>query len=124
MYDPTAQMAEFSAMTLSDEQLNIVNFCKEAMEKPSGETQIIFIDAPAGFGKTHVAKAITTRLRGSGQPICCTATTALAAVLHTGGTTAHKAYGLPVEAMFLLCIGRVLSTEHTSTVCAFLSHVA
>ena len=104
VYDPTAQMAEFSAMTLSDEQLNIVNFCKEAMEKPSGETQIIFIDAPAGFGKTHVAKAITTRLRGSGQPICCTATTALAAVLHTGGTTAHKAYGLPVEdAAYIEC---------------------
>ena len=82
---------------LSAEQLEIVQFCLNAMESKAGETKFVFINAPAGYGKTHLARAIAACLRGHGHSMCCTATTALAAVLHEGGRTAHSAYGIPVD---------------------------
>ena len=97
VFDPAQQNDRFQQMTLSEEQREIVDFCTKAMGQPSGQTQVIFVDAPAGYGKTHVANAIAARLRSLRYNICCTATTALAAVLHEGGSTAHKAYGLPVD---------------------------
>ena len=85
------------AKGLSAEQLKIVAFCLTAMNDPSGQTKFVFVNAPAGYGKTHLARAIASCLRGHGHSICCTATTALASVLHEGGRTAHSAYGIPVS---------------------------
>ena len=85
------------AKGLSAEQLRIVAFCLKAMNDPSGQTKFVFVNAPAGYGKTHLARAIASCLRGHGHSICCTATTALASVLHEGGRTAHSAYGIPVS---------------------------
>ena len=85
------------AKGLSAEQLRIVAFCLKAMNDPSGQTKFVFVNAPAGYGKTHLAHAIASCLRGHGHFICCTATTALASVLHEGGRTAHSAYGIPVS---------------------------
>ena len=85
------------AKGLSAEQLRIVAFCLKAMNDPSGQTKFVFVNAPAGYGKTHLAHAIASCLRGHGHFICCTATTALASVLHEGGRTAHSANGIPVS---------------------------
>ena len=99
IFNTTTQLRIWNEMKigLSAEQLEIVQFCLNAMESKAGETKFVFINAPAGYGKTHLARAIAACLRGHGHSICCTATTALAAVLHEGGRTAHSAYGIPVD---------------------------
>ena len=85
------------AKELSVEQLDIVACCLEAMNGPSGQTKFVFINASAGYGKTYLARAIASCLRGHGHSICCTATAALASVLHEGGRTAQSANGIPVS---------------------------
>ena len=85
------------AKELSVERLEIVASCLEAMNGPSGQTKFVSINAPAGYGKTYLARAIASCLRGHGHSICCTATAALASVLHEGGRTAQSANGIPVS---------------------------
>ena len=85
------------AKELSVEQLEIVACCLEAMNGPSGQTKFVSINAPAGYGKTYLARAIASCLRGYGHSICCTATAALASVLHEGGRTEQSANGIPVS---------------------------
>ena len=85
------------AKELSVEQLEIVACCLEAMNGPSGQTKFVSINAPAGYGKTYLARAIASCLRGHGHSICCTATAALASVLHEGGRTEQSANGIPVS---------------------------
>ena len=85
------------AKELSVEQLEIVACCLEAMNGPSGQTKFVSINAPAGYGKTYLARAIASRLRGHGHSICCTGTAALASVLHEGGRTEQSANGIPVS---------------------------
>ena len=85
------------AKELSVEQLEIFACCLETMNDPSRQTKFVFINAPAGYGKTYLARAIASCLRGHGHSICSTATAALASVLHEGGRTAHSANGIPVS---------------------------
>ena len=85
------------AKELSVEQLEIVACCLEAMNGPSGQTKFVSINVPAGYGKTYLSRAIASCLQGHGHSICCTATAALASVLHEGGRTEQSANGIPVS---------------------------
>ena len=97
VYDPAVQRATFEATVLDAAQQRIVDRCVAAMEAPGEKTVVLFLDAPAGHGKTHVAKAITAKLRSLKFHVNVVAPTALAASLHEGGQTAHRSYGLPVS---------------------------
>ena len=56
------------AKELSVEQLEIVACCLEAMNGPSGQTKFVSINAPAGYGKIYLARAIASCLRGHDTP--------------------------------------------------------
>ncbi|KAL8276810.1 hypothetical protein RQP46_010741 [Phenoliferia psychrophenolica] len=58
---------------------------------------LIFLEAKAGCGKTFVMQALAAGLRGSGEIVLITGSTALAASLHTRGRTMHNLFKVPVS---------------------------
>jgi hypothetical protein len=62
------------------------------------QPKCVFIDGPAGRGKTHVLLAIASMIRANDlEGIVIAAFTGIAAIDHIGGRTMHKTYGLPVD---------------------------
>ena len=57
----------------------------------------IFVDAPAGRGKSFVLNALLARVRGNSWAAVATASTAIVANSLDGGTTCHRGFGLPVS---------------------------
>jgi hypothetical protein len=67
----------------------------ERGERPSN---VFFLDAPGGAGKTHLLKAILSYVRGTmGKIAIASATTGIAATLLPIGQTAHSAFGIPTN---------------------------
>lgn len=56
-----------------------------------------FIDGRAGRGKTFLVSTICDRVRGEGEIVCVTGTTALSVIHYERGRTAHSAFGIPVR---------------------------
>ena len=56
-----------------------------------------FIDGRAGRGKTFLVSSICDRVRGEGEIVCVTGTTALSVIHYERGRTAHSAFGIPVQ---------------------------
>lgn len=56
-----------------------------------------FVDGRAGRGKTFLVGAICNRVRGEGDIVCVTGTTALSVIHYDRGRTAHSAFGIPVQ---------------------------
>ncbi|KAH7124469.1 PIF1-like helicase-domain-containing protein, partial [Dactylonectria macrodidyma] len=56
-----------------------------------------FIDGKAGRGKTFLVQALCDRIRGEGQLVCITGSTALSVTLYDRGRTAHSMFGIPVR---------------------------
>ena len=56
----------------------------------------MFIDGPAGRGKTMLARAILSYTRSRREVTLVCATTGLAAMLYKGGRTAHTMFGMPI----------------------------
>ena len=96
-YNPVQQLGLFDSMQLDDTQRGIVSRCVNVMKEHSGHTTVLFIDAAAGYGKTHLARAISRQLRALSFVVYNVANTALAATLSDDGTTAHYRYKIPVS---------------------------
>jgi len=60
------------------------------------EANVVFIDGPAGSGKTTLYKAVLHQLRANGEIGLPHAILGLAALLMPGGRTTHSRYKLPV----------------------------
>lgn len=58
--------------------------------------KMISVDSPAGGGKTFLLNLALAVFRGRGDVAIATATTGIAAMLLTGGGTAHSRFGIPV----------------------------
>src|SRR5947209_1416981 len=56
-----------------------------------------FIDAPGGTGKTFLCNTILAKVRQEGDIAIAVATTAIAALLLTGGRTAHSKFKIPIN---------------------------
>ena len=63
----------------------------------NGEGACVFVDAPAGSGKTMMSKALLARVRGGGNVALATASTGIAGCLLPGGTTAHSRFKLAIN---------------------------
>lgn len=74
------------------------HICKRILHAVTNNLPLlIFIDAPAGCGKTYIINAICYLLRSQNHIVLPTATTALAASNYIGGQTAHSIYRIPVQ---------------------------
>ena len=64
----------------------------------NGDGGCVFVDAPAGSGKTMLSKALLARVRGKENIALATAmSTDIAACLLPGGTTAHSRFKLQIN---------------------------
>ena len=61
------------------------------------EQMFIFIDAPAGCGKTYCEEAILAYVRSKGHVALAVASTGVAALLLEGCSTAHSKLKIPID---------------------------
>ena len=61
-----------------------------------GPANVVFIDGPAGSGKTTLYEALLHQQRAKGQIALAHAMLGIAALLFPGGRTTHSRYKLPV----------------------------
>jgi hypothetical protein len=80
----------------TEEQRSIVNVCMGFVDSKAAVAKLIFIDSPAGGGKTFLLNLLLNLVRGRGSIALAMATTGIAAMLLAGGTTAHSRFGIPV----------------------------
>ncbi|CAN1795973.1 ATP-dependent DNA helicase PIF1 [Linum perenne] len=59
--------------------------------------QLFFIDGFGGTGKTFLWQVISLKLRSEKKVVICVATSGIAALLMTGGRTAHSRFHIPVD---------------------------
>ena len=78
---------------LNNEQKNVFDEVIRSISQNRGK--LIFIDGPAGSGKTFIYQVIISYLRGMNKTVTATATTGIAADL-IGGRTLHSVMKLPV----------------------------
>ena len=58
---------------------------------------VFFVDGPAGTGKTYLNNCILAEVRSRGQSAIAVAFSGVAAILLSGGTTAHSRFRIPLE---------------------------
>jgi hypothetical protein len=68
-----------------------------ALSQPGSGGGAVFCDAPAGRGKSFVLHTLISHLRGTGQQVYVTATSAPVAGMYPGGQTCHTGFGLPPD---------------------------
>ena len=61
------------------------------------KSKLFFLNAPGGTGKTFVMEALLSAVRANGDVALAVASSGKAATLLTGGTTAHKRFGIPFK---------------------------
>ncbi|CAN1777376.1 ATP-dependent DNA helicase PIF1 [Linum perenne] len=59
--------------------------------------QLFFIEGFGGTGKTFLWKVISMNLRAEKKVVLCVATSGIAALLMTGGRTAHSRFHIPID---------------------------
>jgi len=91
--DALLHQSEASYEMMNTEQQHVYARILESV----GNGGCFFLDGKAGRGKTFLVNAICNRLRGQGQIVCITGSTALSATLYERGRTAHSMFGIPVQ---------------------------
>jgi hypothetical protein len=61
------------------------------------QSNMVFVDAPGGTGKTFLFNTILASVRGQGKVAIAVASSAIAAQLLEGGCTAHKRFRIPLK---------------------------
>lgn len=79
---------------LNEDQRNVYNFVCRCVD--SNTSEMIFIDAPGGTGKTFLINTILSKVRGTGHIALAVASSGIAATLMPGGRTAHSRFKLPL----------------------------
>jgi hypothetical protein len=80
---------------LNREQLIVANEIVESVIEQRG--QLFFLQGSAGTGKTFTVRAIIAELRQRGQRCLICATTGIAAVQYTNGSTVHALFKLGID---------------------------
>ena len=81
----------------TDEQIQSFEAVVEAVRSPT-PCNVFAVIASAGCGKTVFANGLAAYLRADNGKVMCVAASALAAMLLTGGSTAHSALHIPIPA--------------------------
>ncbi|XP_071699877.1 uncharacterized protein [Rutidosis leptorrhynchoides] len=94
-YDKETLVIEHATLfsTMTDEQKSVYNTVIEAVDKDEGGT--FFHYGYGGTGKTFVWKILGAALRSRGDIIINVASSGIAALLLTGGRTAHSRFAIP-----------------------------
>lgn len=93
------QLLEYSRLIsqCSVEQRDAVErICMLTANSTSESSNVCVIQGGAGTGKTFWVTCVTAALRSRGKSVLCVASSALAASLMPGGSTAHSALSIPV----------------------------
>jgi len=97
-YDPEHEQQEFervfALIKACPEQLAAWNVIQDALH--GGTSNVVFIDGPAGSGKTTLYEALLHHQRAKGEIALAHAMLGIAALLLPGGRTTHSRYKLPV----------------------------
>uniref|UniRef100_UPI0035901195 uncharacterized protein n=1 Tax=Myxine glutinosa TaxID=7769 RepID=UPI0035901195 len=88
---------------LTDDQRDVYNAVLQLVEQGSvnsgmRHSNIIFLDAPGGTGKSFVINAILKHIRSQGKIALATASSGIAATLLQGGRTLHSTFKIPLDA--------------------------
>ena len=62
-----------------------------------GNGGVFFLDGPAGTGKTYIYNLLLAEIRSRGKYAIAVASSGVAAILLSGGTTAHSRFKIPLE---------------------------
>ena len=79
---------------LNDEQKSICDFVSNFLNK--GISEMIFIDALGGTGKTFLINLILAKVRSAGNIAVAVASSGIAATLMPGGRAAHSMFKIPL----------------------------
>ena len=104
-YDPEIQadLARQRIPTLTQDQRVAFEKITSAISTGSGET--FFIHGPGGTGKTYLYNTLCNHLRSQLKIVLCVASSGIAALLISGGCTAHSRFKIPIP-------------SHESSVCS------
>lgn len=93
--DRETAMAEERIPTLNPEQRAAFDKIVSAVEDKTGQS--FFLHGAGGTGKTYVYNTICHHLRGMGKIVLCVASSGIAALLLSGGRTAHSRLKIPIQ---------------------------
>ena len=87
---------------LTDDQHQVYNAVLELVQQGSiindnRSSNIIFLDAPEGTGKSFVINTILKKIRSGGKIALATASSRIAATLLQGGRTLHSTFKIPLD---------------------------
>lgn len=82
---------------LNAEQRDAFSRIVESIEHERGE--VFFLNGPGGTGKTFVYKVLCHHVRAAGSIVLCVASSGIAALLLSGGRTAHSMFKIPVDSL-------------------------
>lgn len=80
---------------LNQEQKYVYDQVIDSVQHNKGKT--FFLNGPAGTGKTFCYNTICHMLRSQGKIVLCVASSGIAALLLSGGRTAHSMFKIPIE---------------------------
>jgi hypothetical protein len=90
------QIFENNLLIMNEDQRQIFDQVLTAINGPT-TSKLFFIDAPGGTGKTFTFNTILAAVRSSGKVAIAVASSAIAAQILVGGTTAHKRFSIPLQ---------------------------
>lgn len=98
LYNPRVQqeMMEEMVPRMNDGQREAYEVVIAAVESEM-QSAFFFLDGPGGSGKTFLYQAILAKVRGNGHIALAVASSGIAALLLTGGRTAHSRFKIPLN---------------------------
>lgn len=79
----------------------ILNIVLSPNQAAHSNTNCFFLDGKAGREKTFTVNVLVNRLRGRGDVVVISGSTALSVTLYERGRTAHSTFGIPVIEVFI-----------------------
>ena len=98
-YDPAdeREQARVGLGKLNEEQVHAFQNIFESVRNNEGKT--FFINGPGGTGKTFLYRVLCHGIRAESWVVLCVASSGIAAILLSGGRTAHFMFKIPVEGL-------------------------
>lgn len=104
------------ALVLNDGQKKIYGIMCDLIDGNTSPDlpNVVFVDGPAGSGKTHLYKKVLHYTRMQGKIALAVSMSGIAALLLPGGRTAHSRFRLPVPVPLDHCVCNVSARSATA----------
>lgn len=93
--DEEAELARTKYQACNIEQRHAFDEITQSVMQSLG--RLFFLHGPAGTGKTFVYNTVCNFVRSLGSIVLCVASSGIAALLLTGGRTAHSMFKIPID---------------------------